>query len=62
MEYVNGVFGRVLKEYRKIERKYDEETDHRMNYGKQEEWDRWIKKRLMECKAGFCDKKGKFII
>lgn len=60
-EYVNGVFGRVLKEFRKIERKYDEETDHRLNFEKQEEWDRWIKKRLVHYKRNFSEKKGRFL-
>lgn len=45
-DLVGETFDRTLKEYLLLERKYDEETDHRLNFNKQAEWDRFIFDRL----------------
>lgn len=44
-----------------MEKKYDDETDHRMNFGKQIEWDSYIYDRLMYYKQIYDKGKKKFV-
>lgn len=45
-----------------MEKRYDEETEHRLNYKKQLEWDQMIKEKLMYYEKVFDKKKNKFIL
>jgi hypothetical protein len=53
---------RTFKEYLEMEKRYDEETEHRLNYKKQLEWDQMIKEKLMYYEKVFDKKKNKFIL
>ncbi len=44
---VGEVFTRTLKEYLELEVRYDNETQHRLNFAKQEVWDEIILTRLL---------------
>lgn len=46
-DLVAQTFDRTIKEYLELERKYDEETEHRMNFQKQLEWDAFIYEKLI---------------
>lgn len=38
-DWIKIVFRETLDEHLKLEKQYDEETEHRFNYQKQEEWE-----------------------
>ena len=44
---VNQTFDRTIKEYLELEKKYDDETNHRLNYEKQSQWDKFIYEKLL---------------
>lgn len=60
-EYVDTVFMRTIKEYLEMEKKYDEETEHRLNFKTQLDWDNIIKEKLLYYQKVFDQKKNKFI-
>lgn len=39
-------FDRTIKEFLELERRYDHETEHRLNFKMQEKWDNYIYEKL----------------
>lgn len=45
-DMVARTFERTMKEFLELEKKYDIETEHRLNWRCQEKWDKHIKEKL----------------
>lgn len=49
-----------MKQYLELQKKYDNQTEHRLNYKKQEQWDAFIYDRLNYYIKIFDNKKSSF--
>lgn len=54
-------FDRTIKEYLQLEKKYDDETEHRLNFNKQLQWDGFIYDKLTYYKQIYDKTKKKFV-
>ena len=52
-EWIKSVFKETLDEYLRLEKLYDEETDHRLNFEKQQEWEDCLIKTMQQYKSMF---------
>jgi hypothetical protein len=60
-DLVAQTFDRTIKEYLEIERQYDNETEHRLNYKMQEQWDHQIAEKLTYYRKTYDKKKNRFV-
>lgn len=60
-DLVLQTFDRTIKEYLQLEKKYDDETEHRLNFNKQLEWDSYIYDKLTYYKQIYDKTKNKFV-
>ena len=58
---VQGIFNRTMAEFLDMERKYDNETEHRLNFKMQEKWDQLIVEKLKYYQQIYDKKKGVFV-
>ena len=60
-DLVAETFDCTMKEYLELEKRYDDETDHRMHFKKQEEWDKFIYEKLEYYSMIYDKKKHRFV-
>ena len=60
-DLVQQTFDRTIKEFVELEKKYDNETEHRLNFKKQEDWDEIIYDKLVYYRQIYDGKKNRFV-
>ncbi len=60
-DLVYETFERTMKEHLDMEKQYDNQTDHRLNYKKQQDWDELIYEKLQYYIQIYDKKKNRFV-
>ena len=60
-DLVLNIFNRTMGEFLEMERRYDNETEHRLNFNMQEKWDNIMYEKLKYYQQIYDKKKGVFV-